>query len=685
MKLIKIAAYIIILIICGTTLNAQEFLTKRNPKVLKEWKFSKADFWKKGIDNDKETIWKNVTIPHTWNAKDVLTEGVNSYHGVGTYLYKFKDTLVQNNKRHYIRFEAVSLISEVFVNGKFIGKHEGGYAAFCFEITNALKIGIQNEIAVKVSNIPSRDIAPPSESLFPIFGGIYRPVTYFTTQQASISPLDYASSGVYIEQTAITSKKADLDISVILSSKSLDENYGLEIVLLDAKGKKVSNSSEIITIKSEDKNKLFKKRISLDSPHLWQGRKDPYKYTCSIRLTKNGTEIDVVNQSIGLRSFTIDLKKGFFLNGEAYPLYGVNRHQEIEGYGPALSTEQHKKDFDLINELGVTSVRLAHYQQAEEFYDYFSNNGIMVWAEIPNIPPYTTDNPKYMESCKLQLTEMIKQNFNQTSIYCWGLGNEIRIPKKDLEILNKHVKTLDTTRYTLFVDNTDAFDLHTVTDAQAWNLYYGWYGDGVKDGYSKRADKIHKKFPKIKLGIAEYGAGGCITQQKEDFERPEPISGKFFPEQYQTFYHENVWNDIKNRDDIWCKYIWNMFDFSWTAVQRGDRDFINHKGLVSHDRKTKKDAYYFYKANWSKLPVLHITNSRLVERENKITSVKVYSNLDKVQLFVNDINMGFKKKSLKNIIFQWDTIRLKKGDNKIKVIGYKDKKIYMEYCNYLLK
>jgi len=666
-------------------MHCQEFLNARTSKVLKSWQFSKSDFWKSSSNliNDKGSIWETVNIPHTWNNKDVLTDGVNSYHGVGTYLYNLEGPNLNDTSRHFIRFEGVSLQSEVYVNGKFIGEHIGGYAAFCFEITDALVKGESNEIAVKVNNIPSRNIAPSSESLFPVFGGIYRPVTYFTTKQTCISPLDFASSGVYIKQTSVTKEQAILDVSVLVSSKqltTLKKPIKVKITIRDKKGKEVLVAIQNVSNVKNLETELITKQIVLKKPHLWQGKADPYTYDFSVVLLENNIILDKVNHTMGLRSFEITARKGFYLNGKSHPLYGVNRHQEIEGYGAALSLEQHKRDFELIKEIGASSVRLAHYQQAESFYDFFSKSGILVWAEIPNVPPYVVDNPKYLENCKLQIQEMVKQNFNQTAIYCWGMGNEIRIPKKHLEILNTFTKSLDETRYSVFVDNVDVNETHTVTDAQAWNMYHGWYGEGLKDGYSKRTDRIHKKFPKIKVGIAEFGAGGSITQQKEDFERPEPISGKFFAEQYQTYYHENAWNDIKDREDIWCKYIWNMFDFSWTSVDRGDRSFINHKGLVTHDRKTKKDAFYFYKANWSNEPVLYITNRRLVKREHENTFVKVYSNMEKVELFVNGISQHVKERKSNNFILQWNHVQLKKGINEIKIISYSKGKKYTDHC-----
>ncbi|QDH79176.1 glycoside hydrolase family 2 protein [Echinicola soli] len=661
---------------------SQEFLADRSHRKLKNWQFVKADLSQEPEKNWRLFEWEEVKVPHTWNDKDVLTEGLKSYHGVGTYEHRLKVGDQDKGKRHFIRFEGVSLYAEVYVNRQLVGKHRGGYSAFCVEVTDQLQYGKENLLVVKVDNVPSIDMAPPSEQLFPLYGGIYRPVTYFTTPNVCVSPMDYASSGVYVQQQDVNESRASLQVEALVSAgKQLNPGkYDLEVSFYDASGNEVGKTKESLSIEGEGQNSS---RLSLDieNPRLWNGKKDPYLYTCSVVVLHNGQRIDEVREKIGLRYFEVDEKKGFMLNGSSYPLYGVCRHQEIAGYGPALSPEQHERDVELINELGATTVRLAHYQQSDYLYDLLSQSGIVIWAEIPNTPTYQAENRLFMESCEQQLKELIKQNYNKAGIFTWGMYNETRVTQKDLQVLHSLAKSLDPGRLTVFADNIRPADVHQVTDLAAWNLYFGWYGKaGDWSGYEKWARNAWES-KGVKMAISEYGAGGSISQQAEYFEKPDP-TGQFFPEQYQAFYHENVWKNIKDLDFIWGKYIWNMFDFSWTKVNRGDRAFINHKGLITHDREVKKDAFYFYKANWSDEPVLHIANRRLVDREHQNTSVKVYSNLDKVVLYLNGKKVSSQKVESDIQVITWDGIRLSEGENTIDVIGYKGKEQFVDQCTW---
>jgi beta-galactosidase len=335
-----------------------------------------------------------------------------------------------------------------------------------------------------------------------------------------------------------------------------------------------------------------------------------------------------------------------------------------------------------ILELGATGVRLAHYQQADKMYSLCDENGLVVWAEIPNTPIYR-GTPDYLENCKEQLTELIKQNINHPSILFWGLYNEIDIPAQDLKVLHDTAKRLDPHRLTTQADNSQPGERHTVTDIAAWNWYYGWYYGEFGD-YGPWFDRLHRDHPSLISGLSEYGAGGCVSQQQEDPVRPDANNGRFFPEQYQRLYHEKVWSEIKDRKDIWCKFIWNLADFSWTTVHRGDRDFINHKGLITHDRKIKKDAFYFYKANWSQEPVLYLLSRRNTERAKNPVSVEVYTNLDEVTLFVNG-NLVSKKKMESDIHkIRWDQIPLVPGRNRIDVIGNRKDKTYTDSCEWTL-
>jgi beta-galactosidase len=424
-------------------------------------------------------------------------------------------------------------------------------------------------------------------------------------------------------------------------------------------------------------------RFHLDRPHLWNAKADPYLYTLNVRLEDvQGNVLDEVEQPFGLRFYRVDRDSGLVLNGRAYPLYGVCRHQEWEGLGPALSNKHHEKDVGFILELGATGVRLAHYQQADKMYSLCDENGLVVWAEIPNTPAYR-NHPDYLQNCKEQLTELIKQNLNHPSILFWGLYNEVDIPTADLKILHETAKRLDPYRLTTQADYSQVSERHLITDVAAWNWYYGWYY-GQFGEYAPWFDRAHKNYPTLMAGLSEYGAGGCISQQQENPARPDASNGRFFPEQYQRLYHERVWSEIKNRKDLWCKFVWNLADFSWTNVRRGDRDFINHKGLITHDHKTKKDAFYFYKANWSDEPVLYLLSRRNTERTEKLVTVEVYTNLDEVELYVNGIFISRKKMESDIHKIHWDNVPLVPGRNRIDVIGHQENKTFTDACEWRL-
>ena len=662
---------------------SQEFLGYRESFNITNWKFYKGDIHSaESGDKISEQGWESVTIPHTWNAKDVLTEGDHCYQGVGWYRSSFDLPKEQKSRRYFIRFEGVCLVSDVYVNGVYIGRHKGGFSAFCYEITRQVRTGRKNSISVKVDNSMQPDVAPSGTYLYPLFGGIYRPVTVFSTDCLCISPLDYASSGVYIRPVNVSQKQADIEVVTLLNSKDPnDAGVTLKTTVMD-NNNVIAQSSEKVIVKNNQQTKTVSK-IRINNPHLWNAKKDPYLYKLDIRVENmQGVKIDEIDQPMGLRFFEVDRDKGLVLNGKPYHLYGVCRHQEWQGLGSALTDEQHKKDIELILELGANGVRLAHYQQADKMYSLCDESGLVVWAEIPNTPAYRAENPAYLQNCKEQLTELIKQNYNHPSIFFWGMYNEIPISAEDVKLLHQTAKQLDPYRLTTQADFTQVTGRHFVTDVAAWNWYFGWYYDKV-DKYITWYDKLHKEHPEIKGGLSEYGAGGCISQQQEDPKRPNP-TGRFFPEQYQCLYHEEVWRTIKDRDDIWCKFVWNMFDFSWTFAKRGDRDFINHKGLVTHDRQVKKDAFYFYKANWSDEPVLYILSRRNTQRTQSNVQVAVYTNLDEVELYIN--SKLFSKKKMDSDIHKitWENIGLVPGNNQVNVIGYKSGKKYTDACEWTL-
>jgi len=683
---IKIYIAAVLAVVLGTgNVSSQDFLGHRDNFKVVNWKFYKGDIHSaESGDKISERGWEDVTIPHTWNAKDVLTEGDHCYQGVGWYRSSFDLLPKQKGVRYFIRFEGVCLVADVYVNGIYIGRHKGGYSAFCYEITKQVRSGRKNSISVKVDNSMQPDVAPSGTYLYPLFGGIYRPVTVFSTNDICISPLDYASSGVYIRPVNISEKEADIEVVTLLdynaaSKDPNDAEVTLKTTVLD-NNNVIAQSREKVAVKNNQQTKGVLK-IHIDNPHLWNAKKDPYLYKVNVCVEDpQGVKVDELDQPMGLRFFEVDRDKGLILNGQPYHLHGVCRHQEWEGLGSALTDEHHEKDIELILELGANGVRLAHYQQADKMYSLCDEKGLVVWAEIPNTPAYRAENPAYVQNCRDQLTELIKQNYNHPSILFWGLYNEIPISAEDVKSLHRTAKQLDPYRLTTQADYTQPTARHFETDVAAWNWYFGWYYDSF-DKYSSWYNNLHKQYPRLKGGLSEYGAEGCISQQQENPRRPEPL-GKFFPEQYQRLYHEQVWKNIKDRDDIWCKFVWNMFDFSWTFANRGDRPYMNHKGLVTHDRKVKKDAFYFYKANWSDEPVLYILSRRNTQRTEELVEVAVYTNLDEVELYVNEKLISSKKMDSDIHKIVWKDVALRPGLNKINVIGQKGDEKYTDACEW---
>jgi beta-galactosidase len=683
---IKVYVVVVLAVLLGTVnVFSQDFLGHRDNFNIVDWKFYKGDIHSAESAGDiSGRGWENVKVPHTWNAEDVLTEGDHCYQGIGWYRSSFDLFPKQKGGRYFIRFEGVCLVADVFVNGIYIGRHKGGYSAFCYEITQQVKPGHKNSISVKVDNSMQADVAPSGTYLYPLFGGIYRLVTVFSTNDICISPLDYASSGVYIRPVNVSAKQAEIEVVTLLdydtaSKGQNDAEVTLKTTVLDNNNVIVQSRGKVVVRNNQQTQGVSK--IHIDNPHLWNAKKDPYLYKVNVCVEDpQGVKVDELDQPMGLRFFEVDRDKGLILNGQPYHLYGVCRHQEWEGPGSALTDKHHERDIELILELGANGVRLAHYQQADKMYSLCDEKGLVVWAEIPNTPAYRAENPAYVQNCRDQLTELIKQNFNHPSILFWGLYNEIPISAEDVKSLHHTAKQLDPYRLTTQADYAQPTARHFETDVAAWNWYFGWYYDQF-DKYITWYDNLHKEHPELKGGLSEYGAEGCISQQQENPRRPDPL-GRFFPEQYQRLYHEEVWRNIKDRNDIWCKFIWNMFDFSWTFANRGDRPYINHKGLVTHDRRIKKDSFYFYKANWSDEPVLYILSRRNTQRTEELAEVSVYTNLDEVELYVNGKPISKKKMESDIHKIVWKDIVLRPGLNKINVIGQKGDEKCTDVCEW---
>lgn len=643
------------------------------------WQFKKGPFSENELvfmqSWDKK--WEDVKIPHTYNAKDMQVDHGKFYEGDAYYKKTFLVDSKLKDKRLFLKFEGVGQVADLYINGVLVGNHKGGYSAFSFEITKAVKFGEENEFLLKVNNEARKDVIPVNHNLFGVYGGIHRPVWLITTNQVNIDVTDYASKGVYISQELIDNKKANVSVKVKLSSNLKDiQELQLENKIYNQEGKLVANRREQISL-SPQGVQTFTTSVTLNKPRLWQGRKDPYLYKVVTSLKNGGEILDEIVQPLGVRKVEVVAGKGVFLNNEKYPMYGVCRHQDWWGIGNALEKEHHDTDLDMIMEMGVTTVRLAHYQQSDYFYSKCDSLGLLVWAEVPFVNRVSGEEGA---NAKLQLKELIRQNFNHPSIYVWGLHNEVYKPYDYTSQLTKEMhdlaKSEDPGRYTVAVNGYGHMD-HPVNlnaDIQGMNRYYGWY-EGKMGDLEKWAKGLKADYPEYKIMLTEYGAGGNPNHQTEFIENTWQYRKPFYPETYQTKTHEVQWGIIKNNPNILSSYLWNMFDFCVPKWNNGGIEARNHKGLVTFDRAIKKDAFYWYKANWSEEPVLYIAERRMVDREKQTTNIKVYSNLGEPKVYLNGELLAQPIIGTTDVHYIFESITLAKGENTIRAIIEKDGEI----------
>ena len=578
-------------------------------KIMKGWEFT-------GPDGATTT----VDLPHTWNARDGQ-DGGNDYWR-GTCIYRTRFAAPQFNtasQQVWIQFDGVNASAHVVLNGSPVCNHDGGYSTFRANITELLRD--ENELTVEVDN-SKNDRVYPQKADFTFYGGIYRDVSLMVVSKNHFT-LDYfGGPGIRITPTV---QGADASVQVTTWHDGEGE---VSIELLDAAGNTVA------TGKGPDIT------LTIFNAHLWNGVKDPYLYSCKARLVVNGTVEDETTTRFGVRSFKVDPKKGFFLNGKSYPLHGVSRHQDRKGLGNAITREMHDEDMALIKEIGANTIRLAHYQHDQYFYDLCDEVGMVVWAEIPYISEHM---PNGRENTISQMKELIIQNYNHPCIVCWGVSNEITISTKDKkDMLDNHRQLndlcheMDKTRLTTLACYAMCGPFNRsahITDMVSWNLYLGWYVPGfiLNDLWM---GFFHLCFPNRPFGYSEYGAEGMPNLHSTHPHRGDHT------EEYQAKYHEYMLRCFKRHPWMWATHVWNMFDFAADARDQGGEPGMNHKGLVTFDRKTKKDSFYLYKAWWSDEAFVHICSKRFVERTGSTATVKVYSNQSTVALYVNGNKVG---------------------------------------------
>lgn len=662
--------------------SVQTLAQRENILINQDWNFR----FSHQVDKNSS---RRVDLPHTWNAQDALSGKPDYKRGIGNYDKKLFIRSEWKGKRLFLRFEGANCVSNVFINGKQIGEHRGGYGAFIFEITDKVNYGKNNTVLVRVNNGEQLDVMPLVGD-FNFYGGIYRDVHLLVTEDICISPLDYASPGVYLFQQHVGEKQAAVLARINLSNGTEHPRQATLRLQVKEGDKVVYQADKKVTVAPHTSVQPEEMSFTLLNPRLWNGREDPFMYQTVITLVKDGKEIDKVEQPLGLRYYATDADRGFFLNGKHLPLHGVCRHQEWAEVGNALRPMHHEEDTRLMLEMGVNAIRLAHYPQATYMYDLMDRNGIVTWAEIPFVGPggYAdkgfVDQPSFRENGKEQLKEMIRQHFNHPSICFWGLFNELKEngdnPLEYIKELNVLAHQEDPTRPTTSASNQGGA-INFITDNIAWNRYDGWYG-ATPATLASWLDKTHQAHPEIKIAISEYGAGASIYHQQDSLVQTSPGSW-WHPENWQTEYHIQNWKIISERPYVWGSFVWNMFDFGAAHRTEGDRPGINDKGLVTHDRKVKKDAFYFYKANWNPEPMVYIAGRRSVNRVKPVTEVQIFSNCAEVTLKVNgQIIKKMQPDGVKVCIFK--DIRLKKGENNIEVSAKNGKRVITDACCWIL-
>ncbi len=613
----------------------------RNIKVINGgWLFTKDA---KSAPATLPADWTQLDLPYTWNGKDGQDGGNDYYRGTCYFAKEIKAEDMPEGDVKYLQFEGVNSSCVVFWNNKEITKHDGGYSAFRVEIKD---IKDTNLLVVAVDN-SANDRVYPQNADFTFYGGIYRDVSLIGVNKNHFD-LDYYGSPAIMVTPEIKGADAEIEIETFFKNDDCKVRY--EIIA----------DGEVIASKEDDDDA----ELEIKNVHLWDGLRDPYLYTAKATLICDGEEVDEVSTRFGCRTFKIDPNKGFILNGREYPLRGVSRHQDRPDVGNALTPEMHKEDLELILEMGANTIRLAHYQHSQVFYDLCDEVGLVLWAEIPYISSHM---PTGYDNTISQMKELVVQNYNHPSIVVWGLSNEITIAGSNPNLIKNHkdlndmVHEMDKTRLTTIaaVSMCDIDDEYVhISDVLSYNHYFGWYG-GSTEMNGPWFDNFHKKYPNKPIGISEYGCEAL------DWHTSTPTQGDY-TEEYQAYYHEELIKQIADRPYLWATHVWNMFDFAADARAEGGENGMNHKGLVTFDRKYKKDSFYAYQAWLSDKPMVHLCSKRYVDRVEDVTKVTVYSNCDEVELFANGVSVGKQTKG-KYPFFYFDVKN--EGTTELKVVA----------------
>jgi beta-galactosidase len=645
------------------------------------WRFRQGDDLSdvpSGSFDDSQ--WSQVELPHTWNRmgnegteRSALT---NAVQGVGWYRLRFRAPPSRTARHYFLQFDGVGAIADVWMNGHYLGQHAGAFSRFRFDASAAMNPSGENLVVVKADNSrpqpgsTTESVIPLSADFF-VFGGIYRGVALIATDLVHVDMLDFGGPGLYARAVTIDSNSAAVRVWAKLVNDGSKPRTVIVETRIESDANAVVASASNLLSASPGQPVIINDTLHVERPRLWQGMRDPYLYRVVMTVrSRDGLLLDEVVQPLGLRSLHLDSNKGLFLNGEHLFLKGVSMHQDRPVKGWAISPANQAEDFDLLRDMGGNAVRLAHYQHDQYSYELADALGIVVWAEIPLVNKVSFDgssaSPALAASARQQLTELIRQNYNHPSIAVWSIGNETdltatltggpSILADLLTSLNGLAKAEDPSRFTTFADCCEASIapqksseipgiaprdvIVGITDTVGYNRYFGWY-TGRLDEFGPMLDEAHSRHPTLPIAVSEYGAAGALTQHTDDAAGgPVNPHGRPHPEEFQNWYHEASWNALRDRGYLWAVYIWNMFDFSSDSRREGDLTDINDKGLVSYDRRTRKDAFYFYRANWSSQPTLHLVGRRYIDRAYGVVDVKAYSNAAQAGLWLNDRDQG---------------------------------------------
>ncbi|MBD8549898.1 glycoside hydrolase family 2 TIM barrel-domain containing protein [Sphingomonas sp. CFBP 8764] len=659
--------------------------------------------------------WERVSVPHTWNRvgyymPDPQThlnraESVDKYQGVGWYRMTFTPPAMDAGRRAWLQFDAASRTAEVWLNGQRIGGHKGGFSRFRLDATRALRAGQANTLLVKVDNTQpaqgssTADILPLAGDFF-VHGGLYRPVSLIVTNAVHVDMLDAGGSGIFATTKSIDAAMAKVDVRVrIRNDGTKPQAVNAVVRLIDAGGKTVATATRRIPLRADSASESVE-ALSVATPHLWNGVADSYLHRLVVEIaTPSGAVLDRVEQAFGIREMRADPARGFMLNGKPLRLQGVGYHQDREGKGWATAPADIEQDFAIMREMGVNSIRLTHYQHGQVIHDLADRYGMVLWDEIPLVSRWTWGDDAVAtaglrDDARQQLRELIRQNGNHASVFNWGIANEVDFGKslpafittsKDtpapdplplLRELNALAKSEDPSRATALatccegrlLGSADIPITAEAADLGGANRYFGWYY-GQPGDLGKHLDSLRALRPNQPVSVTEYGAGGATTIHTDN-----PLGGKVDqrgrnqPEEYESYIHETAWATLSAKPYLWGTWLWNSFDFATTVRREGDAIDINTKGLVTYDRKIRKDAYYFYKANWTATPTVHVAGRRYVDRAYPVADVRVYSNAPRTDLLVNDRVVGTLS-ACPQMICAWANVALAAGANRVVARG----------------